>query len=516
MSWSRQLDAVPMSEMDDHGDTLRDPIGASAPAPGAAYLIVGGFAACVFLIFAFVPWAQNADDLMPTIVSLQKLTVYFWGQNRFANLLPMLTTWIRSPEQNAEAQLLLRVVFGLMAPAFFCGLFFQRWVDVWRATLAADCLVLIAASPAFLHETYIVATPYGTALACAALAMALLDRKNADLTGWRLALAEVAGAALLLAAYLVNFSLWMTSIPLLGMLAVLAPSPGRRRFLMLNILMALFGLLAPMVLAPAYFTRLSTVPPLSGFAPFAAQVWASTGWVFLGCAVVPVLAGLGLTQGRERWRLARFAGVTLAACVALFSAAASSTHVALNDYHMRYFVPALIALMAVGGAGGWQALRARHQGARVLALTVALMLGSVRLLALDGSTADIIKPDEAGSARVVAARVTSLRLDGIEGNYWHVWPAVFAAEQMRHDLGATGSDIMGITQRGEARRDTFLARLSAKGRLRLACIDFPVERCLEEVNIVMNPPALHVREFAPEEQIPGGRTLRFVEIDLAD
>ena len=69
----------------------------------------------------------------------------------------------------------------------------------------------------------------------------------------------------------------------------------------------------------------------------------------------------------------------------------------------------------------------------------------------------------------------------------------------------------------ETGRDAlFLARLSAKGRLRLACIDFPVERCLEEVNIVMNPPALHVREFAPEEQIPGGRTLRFVEIDLAD
>jgi hypothetical protein len=511
---SRQYGAALVTDGQGIAPAAVDDAAATRGSRFAALSIAIPFAICALLLFIFVPWAQNADDLLPTMVSLQKLTVYFWGQNRFANLLPLLTVWIRSPVLNAEAQLVLRVAFGLLAPAFFSGLFYRRWTDVLCATLAADCLVLIAASPAFIHETYIVATPYGTALACAAIGMALVREEGQGASSWRLALTGLVGVLLMLTAYLVNFSLWMTSVPLIGSLALLVPTPERTRLLLLNAMMALAGFSAPMVLAPAYQTRLTLVAPLSGFAPFAAAVWAGTGWVFLGCVAVPVAAACLMTTVRRGW-FVRFNGLIALSTVALFAAAASSTHVALNDYHMRYFVPALIGLMAAGGIGCWEVARTfltRSAWRTIAVLSVALILAGVRLAGSGGATPDIIKPDEAAPARAVAARVAALGLDGIAGNYWHVWPAVFAAEQLRHETGGTRPDIMGITQRGEARRDIFLARLAAKGSLRLACIDFAMERCLEEVRVVMDPPPTRIHEFAPSEPLPLGRTLRFVEI----
>ena len=82
-------------------------------------LLVILFAVAVLLVPTFVPWGQNADDLLPALISTQKLTFYFWGQDRFANLLPALTMWIGAPARNAEGQVVLRIVTGLVAPAFF-------------------------------------------------------------------------------------------------------------------------------------------------------------------------------------------------------------------------------------------------------------------------------------------------------------------------------------------------------------------------------------------------------------
>jgi len=222
----------------------------------AALLLAGLFAVVLLMVFISVPWGQNADDLLPTLIATQKLTVYFWGENRFANLLPLLTAWIDSPTRNAEVQLALRIAAGLAAPAFFCALYYNRASHIWRATFAADCLMLLASSPEVLHETYIVATPYGTSLACAAFSLLALRGAWRLAPGWRRAGLTTFGAAALLAAHLVNYGLGMIAIPLIGLLTVLWPSDARRRFLVLNLLAAGIAFLAPSVFAPAYFTRL--------------------------------------------------------------------------------------------------------------------------------------------------------------------------------------------------------------------------------------------------------------------
>ena len=48
------------------------------------------------------PLGQNADGILETIISLQRVTLFFWDQNRFANIVHLLASGIRSPVLNAD------------------------------------------------------------------------------------------------------------------------------------------------------------------------------------------------------------------------------------------------------------------------------------------------------------------------------------------------------------------------------------------------------------------------------
>jgi hypothetical protein len=65
-----------------------------------------------------LPFSENGDGLLETIMSLQKVTLYYWGEDRFANLLPAATLWIRNPTDNACAQMALQ-------PALVCPTLWQ-------------------------------------------------------------------------------------------------------------------------------------------------------------------------------------------------------------------------------------------------------------------------------------------------------------------------------------------------------------------------------------------------------
>jgi hypothetical protein len=76
---------------------------ASSDAADATPLSHGlaAFVACAVLsllaVNKFVPEGINADTLIQSIMSLQKLTIFYWGQNRFASVVPFLLSWIASP-----------------------------------------------------------------------------------------------------------------------------------------------------------------------------------------------------------------------------------------------------------------------------------------------------------------------------------------------------------------------------------------------------------------------------------
>lgn len=58
-------------------------------------------------IFKYAPQWLNADVLMNSVMSLQKLTLFYWGQNRLLNIVPAATAFIKNPGLNLAAVLFI-------------------------------------------------------------------------------------------------------------------------------------------------------------------------------------------------------------------------------------------------------------------------------------------------------------------------------------------------------------------------------------------------------------------------
>jgi hypothetical protein len=485
--------------------------------------IVAVFLLCVLVLARFVPLQQNADGILPTIISLQKLTVYFWAQDRFGNLAPLLAAWILSPIRNLYAQVYFRLIAGLVAPLFFSALAFRRPADAWRATLLSDALLLVVGSTGVIHELFVEANPYGTSLACAGLAAIALGAPSRGFVG---TLLKLAGAGGLLVAYVVNFGLVIVALPLMGLFAIFLPSVITMRLLVLHALAAVVGYLLPAILVPDFHSSLMLAPSFISISRYADVCWGATGWPFIVAALLPPAGLLLRLRLLRRLRALRLFRTIIAAMFGIaglfFMVVASSRWVAMNGFHLRYFVPGYLLLISVGGLSLWLIVRLAPldrtiRGAAFVGLaTVMLLTAMHRLQPFGGPGEDIIGNDRSEIARAVAARYVGRSLDGIAGDYWDVWPAVFVTEQYHYDNGYVGPNVLGIADRGGVRRFDFAARIAAQGRLRIVCIDFLPTDCAIRTSVEMGMPGLRFSELAPVERIPGDHRLWFIEVTPAD
>jgi hypothetical protein len=482
---------------------------------------VGFFAVCLLLLAAFIPLRQNGDNVILSVMSLQKLTVYYWSQDRFGGLTPLLAAWIRHPLYNLYAQLLFQMIAGFIAPVFFCSFLFRRSIDVWRATLLTDGLLLIGSNVTLLQQIFIHASPYGMSLACAGLAsMAVRTSSPGKARG----LLVLAGTIGLVIAYIVNFALVVIALPLVLLFMILLPSTNSARLLAIHLLAAIASFLLPRVFAPEEHTNLSLAPSFHNIVRLGQEVWSHTGWPSALAVIIPIAATLLYLIWVRRYGTLRLYSVVVVVMLGVaalnFALVASSRWIAANLFDIRYFVPTYLLLMAVAGMSLWLiiVISRRDRPIRSVAFvglsTVLLLAAYLRLHSNAVANTDIMENGEV--AREVAARYVSLSLDGIAGDYWYVWPAVLMAEQYHYDTRFVGPNVFGFPTRGHVRREEFMARLAAAGRLRLACIDLAVNECATSVSSEMRLQGLRFREFAPPERLSGKHWLSFAEVQLAE
>jgi hypothetical protein len=480
------------------------------------------FLLCLLLLYRGIPLQLGGDAILTSLISLQKLTLYFWWQDRFGNLLPLLAAWIRNPIDNATAQLWLRFLAGLVAPTFFCSFFFRRPADIWRAAILGDALLLAFARAKPLYEIFVQASPYGPSLACAGLASMLLRAPGPRLGG---TLATLAGVLLVVAAYIVNVGLVILALPIVGLFALLLPSAHAARLLVVHLVAAAIGLILPRLVAPEFPTPLDLIPPIQGISRFAATAaWKVTGWPYLAVAL-----GIAALTVPPLWRLGRAGtirplstagAILLGVAVLNFAIVGSSRWVSMNAAQPRYFMPVYLLLLSLGGLSLWAAVRFAGRGrlpaplAFVVLAGALLLVAGLRLPAPAGGV--LIEERWSGLARAVAARYVGQSLDGIVGDYWAVWPAVLMTESDHYAAGYGGANVLGITYRGGVRRDDFVARLATRGELRLACIDLEPQACAEHAAAEMSVPPLPYRELAPAEPMPDGHRLGYIVVTAGE
>lgn len=435
-------------------------------------------------VIAYAPDFINADTVLGSIMSLQNVTLYFWGQNRLLNILPFAVSWITDPQSNLLALLYLAslATFSLL---LLLALFARR------AVAGRSDLVL----PVFaaLSATYLlVASPHGIYLMSIAhpeYALALLLAGAGVYVVWFAAIGAPARLALAVPPVLLAIGLNpATAIPLSLTLAV--ASLYRRRISGPDAI--LFAIVVGGFVGWSAVSRLHGSESYNAFSAddMAGKLARATGSIAemaqpsaVAALALALLAGLAV----RRWRVRRGPGVDptpaaipAVAALCLFGALwfllfSTNRWVEMNAFSSRYFIPvafALVAVAAIGWAGVLRDVAPRIRAAIVVPLVAAAII----------VTATPIRPITDFVVFRTVAPLPRSPSGLYAGDYWRAWPAVF------RDLMA-GHEAYGLTYRGEgnqkAVRRHVRAELATRGTFTLLCIGDPVEACAGEAGRIL-------------------------------
>ena len=115
---------------------------------------------------------ENADSIIPILVSLQKWTLFYWEQRRFGMLIPLLAMPARSPLSNLLVQNALTIFAGLAA-----GLLLARHCVGGRewplVGWLGNTLMLWLSPDDYRRRLLGTSQPYGAALALASAGLLL-------------------------------------------------------------------------------------------------------------------------------------------------------------------------------------------------------------------------------------------------------------------------------------------------------------------------------------------------------
>jgi hypothetical protein len=377
-------------------------------------------------------YEQNADSMVPVLVSLQQWTPFFWAQDRFGMLVPLLARPIHHPLGNLLFQGWLTASAALLAPCLVA-----RYVS--RATVSAAAVGALANTWLFLildpklQFDWLVTQPYGLSIGLAVGGLLLVDRAAPATT--------MAGIVLLLLAHWVSGLVFIFVLPLIVI---------RGTHVVWSV-----GLTAAAA-AGGFAAQHFAVGASTSMSIVGLSEWP-TGWVQLLRHVRPGLAHLAwaiaiagialvgtIRRADERSRTAlKVAAATSAAGVCYWAIIGTSRHVQENLYFPRYVLPALLLFGVALAMMLLEAVRLRRRTATALAL-VLMMAAAVtvyRTPSLPRLHRELDRQFGAMTTDILATGATV-----IVGDYWTVWPAVFHANLILYERTRHG-EIYGWTYR---------------------------------------------------------------------
>ena len=418
----------------------------------------------------------NADALLYGLISTQHLTFYYWGQDRLANVVPALLSPVHDLTLNFRLQMwLVGCSFYALLFAFVSGHLEAAGVRTRRPVTAPWALVVVASVAAaslkpLTSYQFVLEQQYGLSMLLFLLGAFALVR--ARRVGLRAAGFVVVVIALLIipSSVLLVIVVWPMALgqrrPLQRMLWS-AVTVGVA-FLVTNVCQRLFYR-GP---TSSAYNNFSISRAVSGLRPALEQICTS----IRPTATVVSLAASAIVLLLRRAHVTRRASAIIIGAW-LFGFAwlvvfAGNEWVELNGYSYRYFFPLYGAGLYFCASASAEFVRATsdrlsavrnpnpsrigsipwHAGV-VGAVAVALAVWGV---ARQPSDRDLPVLAAAGPP---ADTARALSTDFVVGDYWRVWPIVFAGR-------SDGENLFGVTVRSEALRgqiDAAVARAEATG-----------------------------------------------------
>jgi len=457
--------------------------------PMRRIVVVAALLASALAVAILMTWSADycrrhtADSLLPALISTQSPGWYYWGQNRFGNLLPILARGIVDIDLNLRFQILLRALSGALGMTFFVALLRPRapFLASYAAALTA---ILMVERNSFSFQYFVDAQPYGTCFAILAAAVCIAGAAE-RLPRLRLAAVSAAVFALVGLALWVNLSVVTFVLPLFLGLALLRRSRTYAALSgMVVVAFVVLSMHAARLEGPGYGLNWALWPALREsvrmllpeLRPIPALVVAAGG----------VLAALFSIRLRGD---ASAAIAIAAAALICFVVTASIDHVANNLFYPRYFLMPVTALVALSAMLLLDWLWGSGETSRLAPLGVAASL-AVMLLAAGWSTLPLDRscpftPEQrSAAAPEVAALANEKRATFIGGdNYWTIWPAVFMA------VRDSGRSAFGLGYRGNGAQKAIVADLRTNREPTLLCFGHPLAQCITQLETAIGRPS---------------------------
>jgi hypothetical protein len=357
---------------------------------------------------------QHADSLLTVLISTQRWTPFFWGQDRFGMLVPLAAVPIRHPLANLLAQGWMMTAAALLAP-FVMARFLTGAAGAWPAIGACtNTLFLLVATPAVQFD-WLVAQPYGLSITLGFASLILA----ADAQG---------PPASIMALLLVTLACWV-NIGVGLMLAIAAVTVGSRtvRLLALTATGTVIVSLTARYGATAR-TVASLAAPHQWFDGWRQLLQGLPGVTARPEAVIVVAVATAVATAwllrRDAFPPWRPAAAICAMAVGTWLVVGTSLWVGMNRYVFRYMYPTLM-IAGVGVSIVVAALftkRTRALTGAALAVWAAAVVAGYGVPSLARVERDIDSRFGGRTAAVLSSGATV-----VAGDYWRVWPAVFHA-----------------------------------------------------------------------------------------
>lgn len=432
--------------------------------------------------------ATNADSLLTALISTERLTVFYWGQNRLASVVPALASPVRQVRWNHLAQTAVLAASFFVLIGSFVRFHARRtrtrttWPVLVVSTLFTGLVVLALLTTT---STYVLVLEQQYALSTVIFLGGLTALGG---TSWK---GHLAGVAALIVATMI-----IPSTILLTPLVVLTQRGARRRerwavaggagLVSFVIASAASRTLAPEYPATRDYTDFSGRRLADGFGEAAGNLVGSVRpWPTLLVAAACVTILLSRRHSSVRVISATYVLCPVAAVgwVALFSA---NAWVETNQFAFRYFFIAYAAAMlplagAVTEACAWAAIRL--DASRLRPAVPAPLAATVTAVVVVVGTVLVARTDIASIDAGAALADDAERHDAdiVVGDYWRVWPAMFASR-------ADGGDLLAAAPRAEVLRDEFLRRADRSGSLNAYCLGVEAPSCVNDLNLATQTP----------------------------
>jgi len=403
---------------------------------------------------------EHGDSIVPILVSLQRWTPFYWDQERYGMLVPLLALPVRDPLWNLLLQRLLLGAAGLGAVVLLA-----RHVLAGRDWPLAGALAvagLLAAAPAPWLFEYLFDQPYGLALALAAAGLAVAEpganaRRRWPRVAW--------GALLVVAAHWVNAATGILLLALAVARAAIDRLEGDDRSTVQARLVWDGALLAAGLAAGQAFLRLYpllahqplrldvTPLPLSAlpgaWTTFLANAWLAAGaWrAVVAAAAVGGTALLALSPLRPHLPGALLrAAALLAAALAYALFAGSLRWVEENAFHWRYLAPSAVLVHLAAASLLAEPLARLRRTARPVGLAALALVPAAALAVAGPPSLARVRADLDLAAGRLTPDLLAAGCDVLAGDYWTVWPAVWHAGLALHERGESRR-VYGLTHR---------------------------------------------------------------------